>query len=342
MEVHLLVLGAVVVHDVRDVLDVETAGRDLGRDQDADAAAPEPLEVLLAGRLAEVAVDRDRFGPEVAELLDEAVGHVLGPDEDVDVPAVRRLEDPGEQARLVHPVDLEEVLVDGRCRLAGGRVRADERRLGHVAAAHPDDLGRHRRREQNRLARLRRHRENPANRRHEAEIQHLVGFVQDDRRRVSQLDRAGSHMVEQPTGRGHQDVEPLRARPDLRPGLGTADNHRGAGPDVLAVGADRVVDLRRQFTGRRQHQDARAFRLRRSAELGEPAQQRQHKRGRLARAGLRDADDIALLQDRRDGFGLDGSGSVISLGRYGPKDGLGKAEGREVCQINTFVVAARS
>ena len=60
VQVGLLVLGALVVDDVRDALDVDAAGGDVGGDEDVDLAVAERAQRLLAGALAEVAVDGGR------------------------------------------------------------------------------------------------------------------------------------------------------------------------------------------------------------------------------------------------------------------------------------------
>jgi hypothetical protein len=50
--------GDVVVDDVRDPLDVEAAGRDVGGHQDVELAVPQLADGPLALRLHDVAVDR--------------------------------------------------------------------------------------------------------------------------------------------------------------------------------------------------------------------------------------------------------------------------------------------
>ncbi len=58
VHVALVVLRRVVVHDVADPLEVETAGGDVGRDQDPRLPALEALERPLTGSLRHVAVQR--------------------------------------------------------------------------------------------------------------------------------------------------------------------------------------------------------------------------------------------------------------------------------------------
>ena len=56
VDVDLLVFGALVVDDVRDVVDVDASRGDVGGDQDVDLAVTEGAQRLLAGTLAEIAV----------------------------------------------------------------------------------------------------------------------------------------------------------------------------------------------------------------------------------------------------------------------------------------------
>ena len=70
------------VHDVRQVLDVEAARRDLGGDEDRRPAGLEVVERPDPLALALVAVDRGRGDAVACELLGEAVRAVLGPGED--------------------------------------------------------------------------------------------------------------------------------------------------------------------------------------------------------------------------------------------------------------------
>lgn len=72
----------VEVDHVRDVRDVEPAGRYVGRDQDGGAAGPKALERHLALLLRAVSVDRGGREAVAAEEVLEGVGAALGLNED--------------------------------------------------------------------------------------------------------------------------------------------------------------------------------------------------------------------------------------------------------------------
>ncbi len=118
VDVGLLVLGALIVDDVGDVVDVDAAGGDVRRDEDVDLAAAELVECLLACDLTEVAVHR--AARETA--LDEVVGHLLrralGAGEDHGGATSLGLQHAGDELGLVErvrPVDeLLGALVHGR------------------------------------------------------------------------------------------------------------------------------------------------------------------------------------------------------------------------------------
>ena len=99
VQVGLLVLGALVVDDVRDVVDVDAAGGDVGGDEDVDLAVAERAQRLLAGALAEVAVDRAGGEAAVGELVGDLGGGALGAGEDDGQAAALGLQDAGRASR---------------------------------------------------------------------------------------------------------------------------------------------------------------------------------------------------------------------------------------------------
>ena len=94
--------------------------------------------------------------------------------------------------------------------------------------------------------------------------------------------------------------------------------------------ADRLVDLQRQFPRRRQHQRPGLERSGTPRFRHQMGQDRQGEGKRLAAAGLRDAQKIPALEQRRDGIDLDWGGSGEFLRRQRMQQGIGQAEAREV------------
>ena len=97
MDVVLRVPRQLEVDDDREVLDIETACRDIGRHEDPDLAGLEALERPRPFRLRAIAVDRDRVEPLAVEARREPRGRELGAREDEDLVEVVAPDEVGEQ-----------------------------------------------------------------------------------------------------------------------------------------------------------------------------------------------------------------------------------------------------
>src|SRR5215510_13946484 len=88
----------------------------------------------------------------------------------------------------------------------------------------------------------------------ESHVEHLVGFVENERLNAAKIDESLIHQVEQPAGRGHQNVDaPLKCF-YLRLLADTAVNYRLTQAGMATVGPKAFCDLRSQFACRRQDQ----------------------------------------------------------------------------------------
>ena len=195
---------------------------------------------------------------------------------------------------LVAALDLDVGLLD---RVDGELLRRhlDRHRVVHVSLGEAGDRVRHRRREQRRLAARRAHAKDLLDVLDEAEVEHLVGLVEDDVAGRGQHQRAARDQVHDPPDGGDDDVGAL-AQPRLL-GLdrGAAEDGDDLDVEVLGVGAQRLGDLDAELAGRRHHD--RLGLLRGRIEV---LQQRQAEGGGLAGAGLRLADYVLAAEQRRD------------------------------------------
>jgi hypothetical protein len=151
VQVRLLVFRALVVHHVRDVLDVEPAGRDVGGNEHVDLAVPERAERSLALALAKIAVNGRGRESAAGQLRRHVVAGPAGTAEHDGQPAALGLQHPGEHFDLVKVVGAEHVLVRGG--YVGGLVvllGPDVRRPVQMPSGECDDLRRHGGREQHR------------------------------------------------------------------------------------------------------------------------------------------------------------------------------------------------
>ncbi len=178
------------------------------------------------------------------------------------------------------------------------------------------------RREQNGLAHLRRLGGDALDVVDEAHVEHAVGLVEHEHLELREVDAAALEVVDQAARRGDENVDAAAELADLRRIRRTAIDAHDAHPRVLAVLHGLRGYLLRQLARRRQHQHARiahavsVSRCRpRSPRHGRNTLQgRQHEGRRLAGAGLRRADDVAALEQRRNGLALDGRRRFIAAG----------------------------
>ncbi|CAA9257679.1 MAG: hypothetical protein AVDCRST_MAG83-2530 [uncultured Arthrobacter sp.] len=300
---------------MRDVFDVDAAGRDLGGDQDVDLVTAEGAQRLLARALAEVAVDRAGRETAVDEFLRELRGGALGLGEDDGAAAAARLQDPCDNLGLIEVVgavdDLADVLL-GDALVLGIR-GADVRGLGHVPAGHGDDGAGHGGGEQQRLA----HRGRGGDQRfdvgQEAEVEHFVGLVEHHDLDVLEDQELLAVQVDQPARGADNDLDAALQRLDLRlvgPAAIDGDDARVA---LLRRGGEVAGDLDGEFAGGHDDEGLRCARDRKLVVAGvigadDALQGGDAEAKGLAGSGLGLADDVVAAQGDRQGHRLDGEG----------------------------------
>ena len=177
----------------------------------------------------------------------------------------------------------------------------DRDRVLQVALGDAPDLARQGGREEGRLPPLGRLREDPLDVLDEAHAEHLVRLVEHHHADGVEAERAPPQVVHDPPRRAddHVDaaVEPLELELDR---LAAVDRQHAHAAEVLGIGVDRLRHLDRQLAGGREHQRLHLGR----GEI-ELLQDREGERRRLARAGLRLADQVAPGEHRRDRLLLD-------------------------------------
>ena len=156
--------------------------------------------------------------------------------------------------------------------------------------------------------------ENPANVADKAHVQHAVRLVQHQDLDGGKIDVALRNVVQQPARCRDQNIHAASQLLDLRVDLDAAEDDRGVQRQVPAVGVDALPDLRRQLAGRRQDQRThRAPALARQRIGVQALQQRQGETGGLAGAGLGTGENVAPLQNDRDGLALYRRGFAVAL-----------------------------
>ena len=205
----------------------------------------------------------------------------------------------------------------------------DAHRVGQDLAREARDFVRHGGGKQQRLAGLGQGRDDLSDVAHEAHVEHPVGLVEDE-----ELDRLEpraplAHEVEQAARRGDENVDAAAQGVDLRLLADAAEDHGLAQMQMLAVGAELVADLDREFAGRRQDQGARAARPVVCALSGKLMENRQREGRRLAGAGLGDAQHVPAGEKFGDGPRLDRRRDYMVSGIQRKLYRIGQAEVRE-------------
>ena len=97
---------------------------------------------------------------------------------------------------------------------------------------------------------------------------------------------------------------------------------------LRGVPLEGLADLERELAGGREDQRLRAL-----LRQVEPGEDRQRERRGLAGAGLCEPDDVAALEERRDGRGLDRGGRLVAGGLHRGEDAVGEAEVGEALRV---------
>ena len=144
---------------------------------------------------------------------------------------------------------------------------------------------------------LRRHGlDDPLDVRQEAHVEHAVGLVQHQYLDVVETRHALVHQIQQTPGAGDQDLRPIAQGLDLRCRADAPIDGRASQPGACSQDADYFMDLFGQLARGRNDQRPRHA----SPALQQPIEDGQHEGGRLARARLGRADQIASTQRGRD------------------------------------------
>ena len=231
-----------------DALDVDAPRRDVGGDEDAARAVAKGAERPLALRLGLVAVDRGRRDALVLQVAHHLVGAVLGAGEHQHALDLRIAQKRREEGRLAGGGDVKDALLDP---LHGGGDRRHRHldRIAQVLVRERRDRVRHGRGEEQGLALAGQELHDALQGVDEAEVEHLVGLVQNQDLDIAQGERAAVDEVEQAARGGDEDVDAGAELALLLADGHAAVDHGGAQAQVAAVGAKAVGDLARTARG---------------------------------------------------------------------------------------------
>ena len=212
-------VGQFIVEDVAHRRDVEAAGRDIGRHQHLHFAGAEARE--RAGALGLAAVAVDGFGRNLVrrKLAHNAIGAMFGAGENDGAAHVGLDQQMRQQRQLFRLGDMDHRLhhaLGG----GGGRLHGNLDGVLQIALGHVFDGWRQRGGEQHRLALLRQQAGDALQIMDEAQIKHLIAFIEHQHFDMTKVARALHHQIEQTARGGHQHINTREQRAFL-----AADRH---------------------------------------------------------------------------------------------------------------------
>ena len=245
-----------VVDDVGDGRNVQTPGSHVGSHQNLHAAVTERHQAAVAQALAQRTVQCHGAEAFLHQIVSQTIALNLRAgkndglvDGGVAQPVVQQL------ALVGHVVGPQQRL-GNRCMLFVRRVDFDALWLTHHAGSELHDARRKRGAEHHGLLALDRELVDFGQVVGKAEVQHAVGFVNDEELHLVELDLHAALQVQQTAGRGHDEVSVLQLG-NLQLVRNAAHNVGNAQATAMAHQINRVsADLLGQFAGRAQNQRA--------------------------------------------------------------------------------------
>ncbi len=303
----------VKVDHQRQVIDIQAAGRHIGRHKHLDFAGLEAVQRALAGSLRAVTVDAVGIHTLGQQTLYQLIDAVAGLGEHQHLLPALLAQQVAEQVHLAFFIHRHQPLLN-----AGGRgiARADfdaQRVIQGQPRQHADLVGESGR-EQQRLALAWQRGVHRLQFFGKAQVEHAVGFVQHQGLHLIELHGVLPEQIEQAPRGGHQQVDTTAQAHHLRVDADPAIHRVGAQRQVLGILAHIVVHLLGQLTSGHQHQCADRVAGHLLAFQRQALKHGQGKARGLAGAGLGRGHQIAAGQHGGDGLGLHrGRGGVVQF-----------------------------
>ena len=208
MDVDLLVLGALVVDDVGDIVNVDATRGNIGCNQNIDLAITESAQSLLTRTLTEVAVKGSNRETALAKLVGNARSRTLSTTENHSATAASCLQDTRNDLSLVHGVSAVDHLLDrvDGLSLIVRILRADVGRLGHKLTSQRDHRAGHGCREKHHVTVRGNARKQGFHVREEAKVKHLVGLVKDNVFHAVEVQHTLTEQIDQAAGGADDDI----------------------------------------------------------------------------------------------------------------------------------------
>ena len=287
------------VDHVGDAAHVDTARRNVCCHQDVVGARAKAAHGPIPLALGHVALKTHGAMPRLAELLGQSTGPALRAGEDNGRIAVVAGKQVLEQCTLPRLRNQVQRVIDGGSRRGIGQL--DHVRVGQQIVSQPANVLRHRGREQQVLPTRRQCREDPANVRQEAHVEHVVRLVQHEGLDLAEMEQTPLEQVEHAARAAHHDLRAPSQCVDLASDRDAAIDRDHLHAREPGERAELGRDLGGELPGGGDHQCARAL----ATVIEEPVEQRQRIGRRLASAGLGQAQHVPSGKSGWNGLELD-------------------------------------
>ena len=335
MQVGLLVIRAFVVDDMRDAIDIDAAGGNIGGDENVDFAGAECAQRLFTRSLPEITMDRSHGEAPLGEIVGDLLRLPLRAREDHRQAAVFRLQNACQQLHLVHRVSAPDVLfdrIDG-CAVIPGVDRPHVGRLVHVATRESDDLARHGGGEQHRLPVGGNECDDLLDIGEEPHVEHFVRLIEHELAHVRKIEIASAGQIDDASGRADDDVDSCakcvylrlvgpasvnREHPNAQPSTGLLDICRDLESQLTCGADDQTLGLVLCRLGK--------FGVVLAGWRGDALDERDTEPQRLAGSGLRLTDDVAAFERQTQAHLLNRESGGDAVAGQGLDDGCADAE----------------
>ena len=295
-------VGKIIIDDVSNVLDVDTASGDVGGDEDAILPALKTGEGGGSLRLRAVAMNHGCVDALAVEALGDAFSAALRARENK-AAAAFVVEQVVEHIGFAVFRDFES-LETNILRGFGSGAKREANGIFCVVANELRHGAFHRRGEAESLALPGQHANDAADGREEAHVQHAIGFIKDECLDAAQRDEPAVEIIFEAAGSGNDKARALANGIEL-PAFGKPANDETRRLRLLcAQGVILRDDLHGEFPGRHKNESGNSGSIR----LRQPLHDGEKERERFAGSCLRRGDDVLAFQGLRNCGRLHGSG----------------------------------
>ena len=313
-----------VIHDLRQLIDVDPARCDVGGNKRLQRARFEFSERFGASALALIAVDGHGGNARFFELLSEAISAVLSARKNERLRPFLLTNEMHEKLCFVRFINQHHRLIDDLDR----RVAASN--LDHLWVVQQaigkrfNVVGKCSAEEQI-LPLWRQHCEHLFDVVNEAHVEHAVGLIEHEDFNLREIDRTLAVEIEQSTRRCHHDIDTVTHGLNLWIDAHTTEDAGRGHRQKLAVDTNALFHLRGQLASGREDQCAGKFFAARTVGRWQwrlrgkhqPLQHRQHKARRFSGTGLGTTEQIPAFEHRWDGLLLNRRRRAVTMGKHG-------------------------